>query len=89
MFLVSVRRGAQGHREFSRDVGPVEVGGEEPEHVQFAFAQRLDEPLGGSAERRRTSAGVQEATDVATAVRCFVILPLRYDRPRVNPHAVP
>ena len=43
--LVCVRRGVQGDRELSGDVGAVEVGGEQPEHVQLALAQGLDQAL--------------------------------------------
>jgi hypothetical protein len=65
-------QGVQGHAELTRDVGAVEVGGEEPEHVQFALAQGLDEPaLSGRRGRAaaggpvRPVAGVHEPPDVA------------------------
>src|SRR5918994_6550871 len=34
--------GAQGHGELASDVRSVQVGSQQPEHVQFPVAQRLD-----------------------------------------------
>ena len=62
MLLVCVRRGVQRDRELTGDVGAVEVGPEQPQHVQLALAQGLDEALsGGSAG---VAAGAQEPADV-------------------------
>ena len=80
MFLVWVRSGVQRHHELAGDVRAVEVGSEQPEHVQLAFAQRLDQALGapaaGSARSRRRrrrrpavdGRSVQAARCLATAL---------------------
>src|SRR5260370_29174306 len=39
--------GVQGHGELASDLRAAQVGSEQPEHVQFAFAQWLDQALTG------------------------------------------
>ena len=45
MFLVWVRTVFSDTDELAGDVRAVQVGSEQPEHVELAFAQRLDQAL--------------------------------------------
>ena len=73
MFLVCVRMVFSDTDRAPGDVGPVEVGAEQPEHVELAVAQRLDESCRPAevavlgARRRR-----QQPPDVAGGPDCRV-----------------
>ena len=46
MFLVWVRTVLSDTHQFAGDGRPVELAGEQPQHVPLASGQRLDEPSG-------------------------------------------
>ena len=64
MFLVWVRSVFSDTESCAGDVRPVEVGAEQPEHVELAVAQRLDEGLraAGTDARCRVAASSSRRT---------------------------
>ena len=63
MFLVCVRMVFSDTDRCAGDVGPVEVGAEQPEHVELALAQRLDQ------SRRLAEAGARSCVVAASRRR--------------------
>ena len=57
--------GVQGHRQFAGDVRAVQVGSEQPEHVELAFAQRLNQILLDGRAVVRLAGGCQQSTGIA------------------------
>src|SRR5260370_13087593 len=57
-------KGVQGHGELASDLRAAQVGSEQPEHVQFAFAQWLDQALTGGRAVLGLVNGGQEPTDI-------------------------
>ena len=63
--VLSVRPdGVQRHDELASDLRAAQVGSEQPEHVQFAFAQRLDQSLTGGRAVLGLVNGGQETADI-------------------------
>ena len=63
--------GVQRHHELAGDVRAVQVGSEQPEHVELAFAQRLDQALTGGRAVLGLANGGQESADVARGDPAF------------------
>jgi hypothetical protein len=55
----------QRHDELAGDVRAAQVGSEQPEHVQLAFAQRLGQALTGGHAVPGLVSGGQEPADIA------------------------
>ena len=63
--------GVQGHHELAGDGRTVQLGSEQPEHVELAFAQWLDQGLLDRAVLLGLGHGRQELTDIVPAVCCL------------------
>ena len=72
MLRVLAPHGAQRHREMAGDFRAVEIGAEQPEHVELAFAERLNQRLADGRSIRRCLEGREKPPDELQARSRFV-----------------